>query len=100
MERHMQPFDQISWEILNATADDWENLEQIYRLLPRDVASLEEIADRLPRLVATGLLNARVGENGTPPSLADFRYVWHAWFAMSAQGRAVWTASIPADLAG
>ncbi len=29
----MQILDRASWEVLNATADDWENLEQIYYLV-------------------------------------------------------------------
>jgi hypothetical protein len=105
----MCALDRTAWEVLNATADDCENLEQIYRMVclefsPEDyerqafyyrplrgAPSLDEVADRIRNLVDAGLLRAVMGANGDPVSdLADLGYVWRAWFAMTPKGRAVW----------
>jgi len=106
--------DKTAWEILDATADDWENLEQIYQAVcfefsaedydardagayylrpARGAVLLEEIADRIPGLVAAGLLAARWGESGeSVKGLDDLSYVWRAWFSMTPQGRIAWEA--------
>jgi len=93
----------IEWEVLNATADDWENLEQIYLLLTQPMGqvngvgpSLNEIADAICALTNAGLLEARL-ENGRmlPMPCQDLHYVWQAWFRMTAQGRSAWNAASP-----
>ncbi len=111
----MHALDKTAWEILNATADDWENLEQIYHLISFDfssehyenrdrgayylrpaqgAASLEEIAARITSLVEAGLLAARLGESGSPVSdPSDRSYVWLAWFHMTPDGRSAWESS-------
>jgi hypothetical protein len=111
----MSTLDRTTWEILNATADDWENLEQIYYLVCFDFSAesyaehekgayylrpckgaplLEEVADRVCLLVESGLLDARLGEAGRPVSdLTDRSYIWRAWFRMSPQGRSTWESS-------
>jgi hypothetical protein len=103
----MQALDKLAWEILDATADDWEDLEQIYLAVCFEVTGeeagyrrvrpsvlLPEIADRILRLVAARLLAARWGESGDPVTdLDDLSYVWRAWFSMTPQGREVWAAS-------
>jgi hypothetical protein len=113
--------DKTAWQILDATADDWENLEQIYQTLcfdfspenyearaegayylrpTRGAALLGEIADRIPPLVAAGLLAARWEESGAPVAdLNNLSYVWRAWFTMTPQGREIWAASEDAALA-
>jgi hypothetical protein len=109
--------DRTAWAILNATADDAENLEQIYRqvsfeLLPaapggssatycyRPVAGaplLHEIAEGVRQLVGRGLLEvARDESDGPPPEAGDLSYVWRAWFRMTPAGRRVWESSEPA----
>jgi hypothetical protein len=110
----MVSIDKVDWEILNATADDWENLEQIYRavcfeicpeksgeaghedylLRPvRGAPTLEELADRIHKLVADNLLIPRFAENEDPPHHHD---VLRAWFVMSSHGRKIWSSSEPA----
>src|SRR4051812_42924225 len=98
----MQPLDRTAWEVLNAAADDCENLEQIYRMIclefspeecerqgfcyrpARGAPLLEEVAARIRGLVEAGLLTAVMDENGHPVrDLADASYVWRAWFAMT-----------------
>lgn len=117
----MNTLDKIAWEVLNATADDWENLEQIqemicfdfspenyedrergaYYLRPaEDAPSLKQIADRIESLTEAGLLAARHEESGAPVcDLSDRSYVWRAWFRMTPSGKSVWDSSEYAKLA-
>lgn len=98
------------WLVLNATADDAEDLERIYRSLAfecvsdrdrtvdidghrwreaRPSISLEEIADAIRSLVERGLLIAR-WDPARPAPPDDLSYVWKAWFEMSEAGRTLW----------
>jgi hypothetical protein len=98
------------WLVLNATADDAENLERIYRCIafesspdpdhPGDADAycwresrpsipLGEIADTIRSLVARGLLTAR-WDPAEPSHPDDLSYVWKAWFEMSEAGRSLW----------
>jgi hypothetical protein len=117
----MYALDKIAWEVLNATADDWENLEQIYHMVcfdfsaenyadrehgayylrpARRAASLKEIADRVAGLMEQGLFEARDGDSGDPVTdLQDRSYVWRAWFRMTPAGRQAWDSSEYATLA-
>jgi hypothetical protein len=93
----MPAVSKIEWEILNATADDWENLEAIYRMLQTalpapDAPCLGEVADGIRGLVERGLLAARLADAPGPvPEDHDLSYVWHAWFQMTPAGRAAWS---------
>jgi hypothetical protein len=113
----MSPLHPVDWEILNATADDCENLEQIYLSLCFDLEQplegslhhtyrrvrsevlLREVADRVRALVEQGLLAPVMDEEGRPPpSAGDLRFVWSDWFTMTPEGRRLWAAADPADL--
>jgi len=116
----MQNIDKLAWDILNATADDWENLEQLYQLICFDFSadayeerergayylrpspgapSLETLADRVIDLVEAGFLATRQESSGEPVAdLCDRRYVWRAWFQMTAVGRSAWASSVSANL--
>lgn len=93
--------------ILNAAADDPENLEQIYRAVSlefspenyepdnpqayylretRPPVPLADVADAVRSLAEKGLLRART-ESGGPQSLQDLTYVWRAWFELTPAGR-------------
>lgn len=110
----MCELDKTAWEVLNATADDWENLEQIYHLICLDFSAehyadreagtfylraaqgaplLQEIADRLCTLVEAGLLEARSDSATSAPDRQDRSFVWRAWFRMTPEGRKVWESS-------
>ena len=110
----MQTLDRISWEILNATADDCENLEQIYLQVAYELIEtadsqaravydyrpvpgaplLSEIADRVRNLVEHGLLNPRIDEEGRPwQGRDDLSYVWRACLDMTPKGGNAWEAS-------
>ncbi len=114
----MQELTKLDWEILNATADDRENLEQVFlavcfevvddgpgqdpvhpRLRRVSTTPLEEIASRVHDLVARGLL-AGVAEdrNLATPAPADASFVWRAWFGMTPAGRQAWEASVHGSL--
>lgn len=110
----MPPLDPVDWEILNATADDCENLEQIYLSIcfemeqsPADQLQhtyrrvraallLPEVADRVRSLAGRGLLAAVMDEEGGPPPTGDLSFVWRAWFTMTPEGRRLWAAADPA----
>ena len=82
----MSALDKTAWEILNATADDCENLEQIYRQVCHELVEtcdsqvkaihdyrpikgaplLSEDADRIRKLVERGLLAVVMDEGGRP----------------------------------
>ena len=109
----MRQVTSTEWLVLNATADDAENLEQIYRSLAfeyfadpnrpadpnlchwresRPPIRLREIAEAIQSLVARGLLVPRwdpLEESKTD----DLSYVWKAWFEMSEEGRSLWAAT-------
>jgi len=110
----MAALDKTAWEVLNATADDCENLEQIYRQVCyelvetpdsqakaaydyrpiRGAPPLSEIADRIHALVEQGLLTLVMDEEGQPwRDHDDLRYVWRAWFRMTPEGRIAWESS-------
>src|SRR5437763_3453296 len=110
----MQALDKLAWEVLNATADDCENIEQIYcqlcyELLPvepqpgpmnlvfrhtRVDVLLSDIADRIRQLVEGGLLEPVMDEEGRPwQGREDLSYVWRAWLVMTPEGRSTWEAS-------
>ena len=111
----MDDLDKLGWEILNASADDCENLQQIYLQLGfeiqpmdnapgnvplpcdcvyrsvREAPLLTEIAMRIPDLVESGLLAVEMDEEGRRwKDLGDRSYVWRAWFRMTPRGRSVW----------
>jgi hypothetical protein len=108
----MQTLDKTAWEILNATADDCENLEQIYlqvsyelvnepdchstylyRPIPR-APSLSEVADKIRELVKEGLLQVEMDDRGRPRKKPRaLRFVWVAWFGMTGRGRNLWEKS-------
>lgn len=94
------------WLVLNSTADDFEDLEQIYRSInlefcpqesgaslhwrdAKDRVSLADIADCIRDLVDQGLLTARMVDTGSPPDRHDLTYVWKAWFQMTPEARAL-----------
>ena len=94
----MESLTPTEWEVLNATADDPENLEQIFRMVRDSSPSipLSEVADAVLTLVEKGLLAARGEEGGQPMLLTtDLGYVWRAWFAMTPRGRETWVAHAP-----
>lgn len=110
----MNTLNRLTWEILNATADDYENLEQIYHQICfepvetmnagkqgtcgcrpiADAPFLSEIANGIRSLVENGWLTALMDEEGRPlQDLDDLSYVWRAWFSMTSEGRKVWESS-------
>jgi hypothetical protein len=83
----MAPLERMDWEILNATADDWESLETIIALLQATLTEnsvfVPDVQSGLARLTSTGLLEARQ-ENGTAENQS------RTWYRMTESGRRVW----------
>lgn len=109
--QNMAAITTTQWRVLNATADDFENLEQIYRSLclefssenyeasdrrmfywreSADAVPLVEIVDAIRSLVDKGLLSVRLpqGDSFTIRS-NDLSYLWRGWFTMTDAGRAL-----------
>ena len=74
--------DIVAWEMLNATADDWESVDQLHSAVVRFLAPVgwEAVVGVAERLVAAGLFEQRPAE--APPA--------EAWFRMTAAGRTAW----------
>lgn len=90
----------MQWEVLNATADDWENLETIHSQLRGSTGngravSLSDVADAIYELTTKGLLTARHEGGEILLDYRDARYVWRCWFGMTEAGRKAWHESAP-----
>lgn len=97
------------WLVLNATADDFENLEQIYRSINFEFCSepqstfdqttvywrevkdgllLTEISDSIRELVHRGLLLVKPLESDHQRIVSnDLSFVWRGWFQMTPEAR-------------
>lgn len=95
--------------VLNATTDDFEDLEQIYRsvcltfsperyspsdpgafyLRPsEDAVPLSEIVEAIRYLVDHGLLGVHLPDNYSDArDPKDVSYLWRAWFKITEKGR-------------
>ncbi len=111
----MSALAKAQWLILNATADDYEDLEQIYRSIclefsserykpsdptsfywrqAKDPVALSEIVDNLRLLVNDGLLAVKMADSGVLPDTSnDLSYLWQGWFRVTPKGRAILAAS-------
>lgn len=88
------------WAVLNATAGDVEDLEQIYRSVHHHSPTaprLPEVADAVRSLVEKGLLAARLGADGGSPAPDDLSFVWKAQFELTPPGRDAWRSSEQVD---
>jgi hypothetical protein len=82
--------DSLSWHVMDATADDWESLEQILSHVREFHGLVEapEVAEMVARLMREGLM-----EEMRHPVIDPFGVVADPvefWFRMTARGRAVW----------
>ena len=99
----------IQLAILNAMADDLENLEQIYKSVCLEFSSeqfdpsnpgsfywraatngwlLSEVADNLVTLFDYGFIECRLhGKPGFLHVPQDLSFVWRGWFQMTVKGR-------------
>jgi len=110
----MSPVTKTQWLVLNATSDDFEDLEQIYRSIclefsaerydpsdPKsfywregaDAVPLSDIVEALRFLVDHGMLSVRSpqGDIVVAPPTNDLSYLLRSWFGITATGRAVLT---------
>ena len=118
----MSRLSKTQWLILNATADDFEDLEQIYRSIclefsaerydrsdPKafywregaDAVPLSEIVDALRFLIDHDMLSARLPEGDIVAPLSnELSYLWRAWFGITAAGRTALTSDPQSNGAG
>jgi hypothetical protein len=102
---------ETQWLVLNATSDDAEDLERIFRTIclefsaeehartepdafywreAKDAVPLSEIVDAIRVLVDRGLLAVRLPEgerDAFARSPNDPSYLWHGWFGITSKGR-------------
>lgn len=90
----------LEWEVLNATADDWENLEQIHELVRQAPSlgngkqvTLSQTADAVRALVTQGSLSCKDENGASITDHHDASYVWRGWFTMTDEGRRHWQES-------
>jgi hypothetical protein len=83
-------FDTLSWHAMNATADDWESLDQILPQVREFCGNVDRrvIAELIATLVKQGLMEEMKGRLVQPEDvLADsIEY----WFRMTPAGRLMW----------
>ena len=84
--------DKLSFYVMNATADDWESLEQIMPQVEEftGVADSSRVARLIVELVAEGLLEEMKHIPVAPHMIIQTPIEY--WFAMTARGRALWDA--------
>ncbi len=109
----MSPLTKTQWLVLNATTDDFENLEQIYRSIcldfsaeryapsnpgsfywreSADAVPLSEIVEALRFLVDHHMVSARLPEGEVVvPGSNEVSYLWNSWFGITAAGRTALT---------
>jgi hypothetical protein len=106
----MKALSPIELLVLNATSDDFEDLEHIYQSIslefsaenfkPNDQKSfywrealnaplLREIADTIKKLTSEGLLEAKTESGVVPDSRLDSAIVWQAWFHATEEAIAI-----------
>jgi hypothetical protein len=82
--------DSLAWNVMDATADDWESLEQI---LPHEhryhgTADSEAVAATIVRLIAEGLMEEMRPAPVSPQAV--IRQPVEVWFRMTPRGRILW----------
>jgi hypothetical protein len=82
--------DSLSWNVMNATADDWESLEQILPHVRRYHGPVEsaEVAELISRLVHEGLMEEMRNPVINPAAVVADPVEF--WFRMTLRGRMAW----------
>src|SRR5277367_6611512 len=87
---------ELQFQILNATMDDAEDLEQIYLAINPGVIesgtlqpqySLRSVVDELDSLLNKGYLEAPLFCNPSLPQPPDRSRIHHYWFALTDEGK-------------
>jgi len=84
--------DALTWYVMDATADDWESLEQILPHVNRfcDPADAGMIAKTVARLVSEGLMEEM--QHSPVDIEAVLQDPIEYWFRMTKRGREIWEA--------
>jgi hypothetical protein len=86
----MTLLDSFTWHVMDATADDWESLEQILPHVHQFHGPVEpvETAKVIARLIDEGLMEAMHHEMVDPHDVAEDPIGY--WFRITALGRSLW----------
>jgi len=84
--------DSLTWHVMDATADDWESLEQIlpYVRETQGPAEAVAVAEAIARLMVEGLLEEMQHASVSPHAVVSNSIEY--WFRMTPRGRAIWDA--------
>lgn len=82
--------DSLMWHVMDATADDWESLEQILPHVREFQGPIEAsaIAKLIAQLVAEGLMEEE--QHSNPDPVAVLSDPTRFWFGMTSKGRELW----------
>jgi hypothetical protein len=113
----MSALTELEYDVLNATADDFESLEHFYRSLNREFSAehydlanpeslywreaarataLAEIAEAIRSLVARGLLEGQTEDGSRFSTIGDASIVWRGWFHTTPEGQQSLAAAVQA----
>jgi len=84
--------DSLTWHVMDATADDWESLEQILPHVREFHGPVEPaaVAEIVGRLVREGLMEEMQRSVIDPEAVVADPIEF--WFRMTPRGRAIWDA--------
>jgi len=82
--------DPLTWRVMNATADDWESLEQILLHVQQfhGIVDPSEVAEVVVRLVRDGLMEEMRHSSVGAQAVVDDPIEY--WFRMTPLGRSLW----------
>jgi hypothetical protein len=84
--------DRPAFEVMNATADDWESIDQIMSAVGRFVGMTDrfQVAKLIVDLISEGLLEVEPQKHVTTDGIVETPCEY--WFRMTTSGRALWSA--------
>jgi hypothetical protein len=82
--------DSLTWHVMDATADDWESLDQILPYVRETHGSVEAlaVAEVIARLLGEGLMEEMQHASVSPPAVVSNPIEF--WFRMTPGGRTIW----------
>jgi hypothetical protein len=82
--------DSLAWHVMDATADDWESLEQILPHVRETHGPAEAVvvAESIVRLMVEGLMEEMRHATVSPQAIVCNPIDY--WFRMTPRGRAIW----------
>ena len=87
--------DKLTFEVMNATADDWESLDQIMSPVKEfsGVSDRTSVANIIVQLITEGLFEEMKQQKVTAEMIVQSPMDF--WFTMTKQGRSLWNSEAP-----